>query len=428
MKKAYRDAVVIGLALFATFFGAGNLIFPPFLGLQSGTGWIAGITGFVSSGVLLPIIAVYAISYAGGSVEKMTEKIHPKFAKAVLFVIMSFCILIAIPRTGAVAFELGIQALFPNVPILPFIILYFIATYYFVNDKNNVIDKVGSILTPALVAILIFIIVKGAITPVGTLVQTDLANPFVNAFLGGYQTGDLLVSYLIGGVIIADITRKGYTSDKERNKMTAIAGGVALVFLCIIYTGLLYQGAAASALYPSDIDRSVLLLSIVNTLLGKGGLFALGIAVTLACLTTAIGETAAAAGFFEEISDGKLSYKKVAAISSVISGAIALLGVDRIIFISDPIFLAIYPILIVAAVLGLFHKYVPTAALRGAALLTLIVSALEVFELVLKIPFITTLLGFIPLSEYGFAWLIPAIVGFVVGVVIGKKEKEVVTN
>ncbi|NLY45732.1 MAG: branched-chain amino acid transport system II carrier protein [Tissierella sp.] len=428
MKKNLRDSIVIGLALFATFFGAGNLIFPPFLGLQSGTGWVGAIVGFVSSGVLLPIVAVYAISYAGGSVEKMTDKIHPKFAKVVLAVIMLFCTFIAVPRTGAVAFELGVQALFPKAPMLPFIIIYFLATYYFVNDKNNVIDKIGSILTPALVTILIFIIIKGVITPVGQPVKTDLNNPFINAFLGGYQTGDLLVSYLIGGVIIADITRKGYTSDKERNKMTAIAGGVALLFLCIVYTGLLYQGAAASALYPNDIDRSVLILSIVDTLLGRSGLFALGIAVILACLTTAIGETTAIAGFFEKVTDGKLSYKKVAVISSVISGGIALLGVDRIIFISDPIFLAIYPILIVAVILGLFYKHVPKSALQGAALFTLIVSGLEVFELVLNIPFLTTLIDIIPLSEHGFAWIIPAIVGFVGGAIIGKREDELAVN
>ena len=40
-----RDILFIGLALFATYFGAGNLIFPPMLGLQSGADWGPGIIG-----------------------------------------------------------------------------------------------------------------------------------------------------------------------------------------------------------------------------------------------------------------------------------------------------------------------------------------------------------------------------------------------
>lgn len=432
MNKNFKDGLVIGLALFATFFGAGNLIFPPLLGLQSGTNWISGVIGFVASGVVLPISAVYAISYAGGSVEEMTNKLHPKFSEIMLLIIMLFAGFIAVPRTGAVAYELGIQAIVKSIPSPVFIILYFALTYYFVNDKNNVINKVGSILTPALVIILVFIIVKGVIAPIAKPIDTEINGAFVNAFLGGYQTGDLLVSFMVGGVFIGDIVRKGYSSDKERNRMIAFAGSIAFILLFIIYSGLLYQGATVSGIYPKDIDRSELLLSIVNSLLGNAGLFALGIAVTLACLTTAIGEITAIAQFFDTFTKGKLSYKKSAMLFCIIGASIALLGVDRIVFISTPLFLGLYPTCIVLAFVGLFHKYIPNiTSYKGGVLLTLIVSLIEAFNSVVNIPFLSTIIGAIPLSQYGFAWILPAIMGFIAGGIIGKMKessKEIITN
>lgn len=426
MKKPLRDSIIIGLALFATFFGAGNLIFPPFLGLQSGADWFSGSIGFIISGVIFPIVAISIIGYAGGTVDSLTKKVHPKFSQWILLGIMLFSSFIAIPRTGAVTHELGIQAVFPSIPAAPIVIIFFALTYYFVNDRNNVIDKVGAFLTPALVVILIAIIINGIITPVGQPVDTDISSSFVNAFLGGYQTGDLLVSFMVASVFISHIAGKGYRSEKEKNKMTAFAGLIALTFLVLIYSGLLYLGASGSGMYPQNIDRAELLLVIVETILGKGGLYGLGIVVTLACLTTAIGLTTAVAQFFDSLTKGKLSYKTTAAIVCVLGITIALLGVDRIIFIATPLYLAIYPICIVVILVGIFHRHLPnTASFQGAVLLTVIISVAEAITAAVNIPFLSRVIGMIPLSSNGFAWLIPAIIGFVGGALIGRfKEKE----
>ncbi|MBS4179422.1 branched-chain amino acid transport system II carrier protein [Lederbergia citrea] len=426
MKRPVRDSIIIGLALFATFFGAGNLIFPPFLGLQSGTDWLSGSMGFIISGVIFPIIAIYIISHAGGTVDQLTKKVHPKFSQWILLGIMLFSSFIAIPRTGAVTHELGIQAVFPSIPAAPIVIIFFALTYYFVNDRNNVIDKLGAFLTPALVIILIAIIINGVITPVGEPVDTDISSSFVNAFLGGYQTGDLLVSFMVASVFISHIVGKGYRSEKERNKMTGFAGLIAFSFLVIIYSGLLYLGASGSGIYPQNMDRSELLLAIVETILGKGGLYGLGIVVALACLTTAIGLTTAVAQFFDSLTNGKLSYKTTAGIVCALGIAIALLGVDRIVFIATPLYLAIYPICIVVILVGIFHRHLPnTASFQGAVLFTVIISVGEAMTAAVNIPFLSSLIGIIPLSSYGFAWFLPAMIGFVGGAMIGRfKEKE----
>ena len=425
MNKTLKDSIIVGLALFATFFGAGNLIFPPFLGLQSGTEWFKGIVGFIASGVIMPVVAIYIISHAGGTVDALTKKIHPKFSQLILLGLMIFSTLIAIPRTAAVTHELGIQALFPEFPIVPVIIVFFILTYYFVNDKNNVINKIGGLLTPALVVILVFIIVKGVLNPIATPVETGISNSFTNALLGGYQTGDLLVSYMVASIFITDIVNKGYKTEKERNKMIAMAGVVAFICLSIIYSGLLYLGATGSSIFPQDIDRAELLLSTVRPILGSSGLYGLGIVVSLACLTTSIGLTTSVAQFFNEASNGKIKYSVAAGVVCIIGAFIALMGVDKIVVISTPIYLSIYPICIVVILVGLFYKYIPnTESYRGAVLMTGIVSLSEALISVANVPFLENIISSIPLNDLGFAWLIPSIIGFIAGGIIGSMNKQ----
>src|SRR5690606_1390294 len=231
-------------------------------------------------------------------------------------------------------------------------------------------------------------------------------------------------------VFISHIVGKGYTSEKARYKMTAFAGLVAFIFLVLIYSGLLYLGASVSEMYPQNIDRAELLLGIVESILGKTGLYGLGIVVALACLTTAIGLTTAVAQFFDNLTNGKLSYKTTAAIVCVLGIAIALLGVDRIVFIATPLYLAIYPICIVVILVGIFHRHLPnTASYQGAVLLTVIISVAEAVTSAVNIPFLSRLIGMIPLSSNGFAWLIPAVIGFIGGAIIGSfKEKEKATK
>lgn len=60
-----KDALVVGLALFAMFFGAGNLIFPPYLGMESGELWPLGLACFVFFDVVVSCVGVFAINNAG---------------------------------------------------------------------------------------------------------------------------------------------------------------------------------------------------------------------------------------------------------------------------------------------------------------------------------------------------------------------------
>ena len=422
MKKQRKDIFIVGLALFGAYFGAGNLIFPPLLGFLSGNQWSLASIGFCVSAVLMPVVGLYVISKNGGSLESMTGDIHKNFAKFLLLFIMIFAGNISVPRTGAVAYELGFKALLPNIPIIVFILGYFAIALYFSLDVNKMVNSVGKFLTPVLVVVLLGIIIKGILTPIGHPVVPQKSGVFTHSLLEGYQTGDLIVSYLIGTVFIGDIIRRGYRTSGERNKLTAYCGIIALILLAVIYVGLIYLGASVSSYYPEDVERSQLLLGIAERVLGKGGMLFFSIAVVLACITTAIGQITSIANFFHDFSKGKIPHKLAAFVFAALGATIAILGVEKIVYFATPIYKGVYPSLIVLMILGIFRKYIPNKqSFRYALIFTLVVSILEAILSVLNVAVIKTFIDILPLSDLGFAWILPATLGFIVGAIKGNE-------
>ena len=284
------------------------------------------------------------------------------------------------------------------------------------------INSVGKFLTPVLVILLLGIIIKGILTPIGVPTLPQQSRVFTHSFLEGYQTGDLIVSYLIGTVFIGDIVYRGYRTGRERNKLTAYCGVIALILLAVIYVGLIYLGASVSSYYPKDIDRSQLLLAIAERVLGKNGMLFLSIAVVLACVTTAIGQITSIANFFHDFSNGKIPHKIAAVASSVIGATIAVLGVEKIVYFATPIYKGVYPSLIVLMILGIFRKFIPSKqSFRYALIFTLAVSILEAILSVADIAIIKSFIDLLPLSSLGFSWFLPATLGLIVGAISGSE-------
>ena len=65
-KKRFIDVLTIGFALFAIFFGAGNLMFPPYLGLLSGGNWFKSMFRFLSTDPVVPIVGLIVTATIGG--------------------------------------------------------------------------------------------------------------------------------------------------------------------------------------------------------------------------------------------------------------------------------------------------------------------------------------------------------------------------
>lgn len=416
------DIFILGFAFFATYFGAGNLIFPPQLGLNSGSAIFAGLSGLTLSGIFLPIFTLVVIGL-NGDVHAITDHVGKYTYNVLLASLMFVCTFVSIPRTCATAIQLGIQGNIPAAPFIPLVVAYFIIAFFFAKDKNNVMDRMGKYLTPLLALILVVVAVLGIVNPLGTPIDPQVPQPFVNAFLGGYNTGDVLVSFIMAAVFISSINGKGYTTIAQRNKVLIYCGIVAFVLLLIIYGSLLYMGACVSGDYPQNIGRAELLVAIIQRV-GSWVMIPMGLAVVLACLTTAIGQVAAVAEF-TSTATGKISYTKVAIVCCILSSLTALLGVDGIVTYVGWIFGVTYPPCLALLVLGVIKKMVPNdGAYKGSVYLVTIYALLESMPGLSSLGFAKAIVGMTPLSSYGFGWIIPFIIGFVIGAVVYKASSS----
>ncbi len=419
------DVIFIGLAFFATYFGAGNLIFPPMMGLQSGTHWLAGMVGMTLSAIALPILTLVLIGRVG-SFKDITDHVSPKLYDAYLTLVIILTMVISIPRTAAVAIEMGAQGIYAGTPYVPGVIVYFLIVFFVAASKDNVLDKVGKFLTPVMVLILLILVVRSIIFPLGTPVETGTEQPFFNSFLSGYQTGDVSVSIVMATIFIGTVVGKGYSEPKVRSKVMSLAGLVAAVCLFVIYGGLLYMGACGGSEYPADIGQAELLVGLIRSNGGQLAMSALGLAAILACLTTAAGQVAASAEHFSAMSKNKISYRVCEIGVILFCGAIALLGVDRIVSLTAPLFGLLYPSMIVLVILGAFRRFIPNdGAYRGAFFCVLLFNAIEtVIAYGLKAQFLQTIVDVMPLSSLGLGWVLPFVVGLIVGGLLGCVKKS----
>ncbi|TCP21076.1 LIVCS family branched-chain amino acid:cation transporter [Scopulibacillus darangshiensis] len=422
MNKRIINTFTLGFALFAIFFGAGNLVFPPTIGLASGTSWVPAFIGFGITGIILPLLAVFAILNFGGSFEDLTKPISSWFHKVFnLFLMVGIGAFVTIPRMAATTHELGIHILFPDAPSIVTIIVFFSICFYFTMDKTNVVDKIGKILTPLLIVILIVIVGKGIFDPIGSPVKTDLKNPFSNAFISAYQTGDVVTGIFCAPIFIAAIIGHGYKGAAMR-KVAARGVIIAGLGLTIVYGGLLFIGAEGSAIFRQGTSSTALVSAIVDQVLGNFGAVALAIAIALACLTSAIGVIPVIADFLNKLTKEKVGYRIWALIICILAAAVGSFGVDNIINYTMPIFTVLYPVAIVLVILGVFRTFIPNpGAYRGTILLTFLTSLIAALgTLGLKVPVLAQLITILPLSSQGFAWLVPAVIGFVLGAAIHK--------
>ncbi|WP_223857681.1 branched-chain amino acid transport system II carrier protein [Sphingobacterium micropteri] len=425
--RKLRDITTIGFALFAMFFGAGNLLLPPFIGLQIGDHVWTTILAFGLTGILLPFLGILSVTNSGDDFNDLGHRINKNLA-AILGSVIMICIgpLIALPRTAATTFEVGVLPSFPNSHPVWTSILFFAVTWLFSIVPSKVVDLVGNILTPFLLLVLVILIGMGIANPIATP-QTDIRSipaSFTLGFIEGYQTLDVLASVIFAGIIISATKAKGYERIGEKNKVVIASGALAAACLFFIYGGLIYLGATSN-IENTDITRSALLIHISNSILGQYGTLAIAISIALACLTTAIALTTAVGTFFSNLTNGKLGYKLLVTISCIVSGTLSVTGVDNIIQFAYPPLAFVYPIVITLVLyVVIFGRFVKTKLPYVLALIaSTIIAALNVMKI---LGFLHTDvlegLNHIPFFAYELGWVVPSFVFFVIGVGVDRMK------
>src|SRR5690625_278451 len=430
-----KNTFIIGFMLFALFFGAGNLIYPPILGIQSGTSYWGAISGFLITGVGLPILAVMAISFVKNDARELANVVHPTFG--LIFTSMVYLAIgpfFGIPRAATVAYEMSIAPFteVSAVVLLIFTIIFFALVYIVSRNPNKIVDLIGQMLTPILfVAILGLIagalfLLKGSPT---APVDGYISAPFFTGFIEGYLTMDAIAALAFGIVVVNAFKDRGITSQKDLVKATGKAGVITAVGLIVVYSSLGWIGSKM-ATHGDYTNGGEILSAAADYMFGGFGSLLLGIIVALACFTTCVGLVVAAAQFFEKVTP--FSYKTIVSVVTLGSFLISNQGLETIINYSVPVLVFIYPIAIVLIILPFFNRFIPQrrSFYRGAIFLTFFVSLYDgLIEFGLEMPNITAFMEKVPLLDIGLGWLIPAIIGGILGILIGQlSSKSTSTN
>lgn len=417
--KFTKESLIVGFALFALFFGAGNIILPPFLGFFAGEQWYLVALGFAISAVGLPLLGIFAHARLQGSLFNFAEKVSPVFSLVYSFLIYLICITLPAPRTAAVTHEIAVEPFFEISSLLTSFI-YFSLVLLFVIKRSSVINNIGKYLTPAILLVLLALIVTGIFSENRPSGDTINQLPLLYGFFEGYQTFDAIAALVVGGVIIISVKQKE-TSARAIHKIITSAAIIAALGLFLVYAGLIYNGAIVHSYFNPDITRTELLsgLSLLN--LGSIAQTALAVLVALACFTTAVGIITGTADFMAERIKKPFVYPLTVILTCVIGIIIGALTVDAIIEIAFPVLMLIYPLTIILIILNVLpESFRSTLIMRAVVIVTILFSLPDALQYILSPHLFNDLQQYIPLATYGLAWVIPASVTFVLAVLYEK--------
>lgn len=416
-KVELKHLIPIGFTIFAIFFGAGNLIFPPYLGVITGEHWMEAMAGFLVGDVIfggLALISTLRELRAPVGIYARIGKKYSIFMGAIfyLFTIALYCF----PRTGATAFEVGISPLFPEFNNIIWEILFFGLTWALAIRPAKVVDYVGKILTPALIILIFVLVAKGVINPVG-VPRTDsyVDALFAEGLMQGYNTMDMSAGIMTGGVVLIAAVGYGYRKEKVIQGLITKATIVGCAVLALVYIGLCFLGACVSQQYTSaeGIEQTATLVTVVNAVLGTKGQIILGIVAVLACLTTSIGMVTALATFFNRSFPNKLKYNIWVTLFSVVGAGISMVGVSKIISICLPMINLIIPAMVTGIFMTLFNNRIKNDwVFKIGSYVAFLMGFLSLFNL--------DFMNKLPLAGIGFGWVVPVVVSIIVAIIVTK--------
>lgn len=408
---------ILALALFSLFFGAGNLILPPQLGLRSGPSWWLTGLGFSISAVLIPMLGILAHARLQGSMFDFAKKISPAFSLTYCYLVYAISISLPAPRTASVTHEMAV-APFLGTDATWTSLVYFALVCLLVLNRSRITPLIGKFLTPAILFVLLILIGSVFWFEPGVAGNTFLQHPVSEGILEGYQTFDAIGAVVVGGVILVSLNLE-YPDLEVRQRFLHIsrAGWMAGLGLLLLYGGLILSGALLQGEFPQDLSRTELLRAMSTWALGAHGNAFLSVLISLACFTTAVGIVTGTSDFVQSRFGGSVMAYRLTAVAGCLLGVLmGQLPVDYIIAVALPALMFIYPLTISLILLNaLPGSWTPRPVFRAVVLTTLLFSIPDFLgSLGVGGPG-HWLAGWWPLQAYQMGWVIPSAIVFAAG-------------
>lgn len=446
-KLSFHQRLLVAATLFGMFFGAGNLIFPVHLGQLAGRNLIPAMTGFIITAVGIPILGVAAIgnTHSDGlqALSARIGKRYSYFFTCLLYLTIGPCF--AIPRCATTSFTTGIEPLLVNqildkTALLIFSVIFFALVLFFSLKPGNITLWIGKVINPLFLFFLAILILFALLHPSIAVweAQPDAAyetGAMFHALSEGYGTMDAIAGLAFGIVVVNVIRQMGVTDD------TAVAGEVlhsgilAGILMAFIYILTILMGAQSLGLFAVSENGGIALSQLSSHYLGRTGLVILAVTITFACLKTSIGLVTSCAETFEQMFPDKLSYRTWAMIFTLFSFIVSNMGLSTIIRYSIPVLMLIYPPAISLVLLALFGKHFHhdkkvyawvTAFTWAASLFDFFKTLPEQIQLLLHLDKAVGFAeNFLPFFNLNLGWVIPAMLGLIIGLSFKKNRKRV---
>lgn len=431
----------IGSMLFGLFFGAGNLIFPVFMGQQAGFNVTGALIGFTITAVVLPFLGVVALGLSRvDGLFDLSSKVHPYFAYFFTIALyLTIGPLFALPRLATVSYEVAFTPFVPAdqnwLGLAIFSVLFYAAAIAFALNPTRIVGLIGNFLNPIFMVAFGLLLIAAVLNPMGSLgavapTAEYAQNSFFIGFIEGYNTMDALASLAFGLIVINALKRMGVTQPKQIAVDTIKSGIITVVLLTVIYGALAFLGALSVNEIGILDNGGLALAAISQYYFGEVGNILLAIMITVACMTTAIGLISACSEIFVKMFPNSFTYRTYVFIFGIMTALIANIGLNAIISYALPVLMLLYPLAITLIIMALIAPFMGDRRISyvtsilfvfPVAIADFIASAVDVGiaprALTAYSDFVYSL---VPFTEVGMGWVLPAVIGIALGLVLAK--------
>lgn len=354
----FQTVWTAGFAMFAMFFGSGNLIFPLAIGVEALDNWPIATFGLFLTGICVPFIGMFAMILYNGDREDAFQMIGKWPALLLAFLMLSLMGPFGVSARCIIVAYGGVQLLFSDIPFWVFSVMFSALSGIIIWKKDSWVNIIGRFLTPVLLLAIALIVGFGIFYhPVVSVSNVKNTEIFLVGLDQGYQTMDLLAAFFFSATIVQHLKQNSLVKDQSKLRWVSLSASfIGAGLLSIVYVGFVALGAFYAPLIKA-INPEQRLTAVAGEVLGVYAIPVVATTIALACLTTFIVLTVLFSDFIKkEFFKNKVGDNVTVIITLIIGFFVSLLGFNSLAaWIAEAMEIA-YPALIAFAIALIVKK------------------------------------------------------------------------